>query len=663
MKLWFFRGFLAATPVLLLLLVEAALRLFDLGGYPPLQLTLVVDGERVLMSTNARFPERFFQERYDGALLASGRMRGEPFVADRPQRYRVVVVGASSVQGYPHPHRLAFPAFLRAMLQDVLPDRVVEVFNLGITPIASFAVARTVDEALAMDPDVVVVYSGHNEFYGLFGGAEQSKAAVRYHLMGWRLPHLMQRGADWVSRPAVASRQLLESLARRGQVHPRAELRERAAGALSHNLRVAVQAVRAAGARPVLCTLVANLEDFAPAGSLTPDTTAAAGREAWAAVNALHAATYANDDAAVTAALTALDLYHGEGLSGYALTAFARGRALRRSGRHAEASAELRRALELDTMPWRAPAAHNDSIRQLAADLQVELVDVEAEFGRAAAPRLPGWEWMVDHVHPSVQGQALIARTIAGVLLDAEQVAQLSPIDTYVERHGWIRADGVRVDQAMAELLGAPPMDRFHRHAAEIFRQRGARRWRELSAAERRGSQRWMKQGEMTPLALELANELYVDRQFAAAQKHYRAARLEAPYTPRGDLWASVQLGWCAHLQGAPLAQIAPELRESLARVAFVARSPGVQAAYIHFVRGSLHHFLGDSEAALAGLEQAFLDETFRADFLYSLFPLLAEQLLAVGRADDARRYAAMASAQADNPYFERLVESLRRGT
>ena len=130
MKLWFFRGFLAATPVLLLLLVEAALRLFDLGGYPPLQLTLVVDGERVLMSTNARFPERFFQERYDGALLASGRMRGEPFVADRPQRYRVVVVGASSVQGYPHPHRLAFPAFLRAMLQDVLPDRVVEVFNL-----------------------------------------------------------------------------------------------------------------------------------------------------------------------------------------------------------------------------------------------------------------------------------------------------------------------------------------------------------------------------------------------------------------------------------------------------------------------------------------------------------------------------------------------------
>ena len=65
--------------------------------------------------------------------------------------YRVAVVGASTVQGFPHPRRLAAAAFLEAMLQDALPHRQVEVFNLGITSIASFAVAQTLADAFALD--------------------------------------------------------------------------------------------------------------------------------------------------------------------------------------------------------------------------------------------------------------------------------------------------------------------------------------------------------------------------------------------------------------------------------------------------------------------------------------------------------------------------------
>lgn len=658
MRLWFFRVVLLTTPIVLLLLIEAALRLADVGGYPPLQVTLAVDGQRTLMSTNARYPERFFQERQEGALLASGRMRGEPFLADQPDRHRTIVIGASSVQGYPHPHRLAFPAFLRSMLQDAMPGRRVEVFNLGITSIASFAVARTVEEAISMDPDVIVVYSGHNEFYGLLGGGEQAKAAVRYRLLSWRLPYLMQRTVDWISSPAVASRQLLESLARRGEISPGADMRQEAADALAQNLRRAMRTVSEAGVRPILCTLAANLEDFAPAGSQSPDTTSVHGRQAWATSLALLRSSDAGDDAQVTAALAALAA-HDASVTDNAITAYGRGRALRRLGQHAEATRWLVRARELDTMPWRAPAAHNDSIRSVAADFGVELADVEAAFADASAPRLPGWEWMVDHVHPSVRGQALAARTVATVLLDDRQVAAVGDLEKYIERHQWIPADAVRVDQAMAELLAAPPMRRFHLQDAETFRKRGARRWQALSNAERRGAQRWIEQGETTPLAHEIANELYAEHRFAEALRHYRASRLEAPYTPRGDLWATVQVGWCARLLGAPLASVEAELRQSLARVPFVARSPGVDAPYIHFVRGSLSHFLGESAAALVDLEQAFLDETFRADFLYSLFPPLAEQLMQAGRKQDAQRYAGVATAQTGNPYFERLVESL----
>ena len=74
---------------------------------------------------------------------AAGQMGEHFFVEPAPaNRYRVVFVGASTVQGFPHPRRLAAASFLQAMLADAWPEREVEVVNLGITSIASFAVAR-----------------------------------------------------------------------------------------------------------------------------------------------------------------------------------------------------------------------------------------------------------------------------------------------------------------------------------------------------------------------------------------------------------------------------------------------------------------------------------------------------------------------------------------
>ena len=116
------------------------------------------------------------------------------FVEPAPENlYRVVFVGASTVQGFPHPRRLAAASFLESMLQDAMPDRTVEVFNLGITSIASFAVAQVVKDALALEPDLVVVYTGHNEFYGIYGAEESARYnELDYSLRQLHLAHLVQ---------------------------------------------------------------------------------------------------------------------------------------------------------------------------------------------------------------------------------------------------------------------------------------------------------------------------------------------------------------------------------------------------------------------------------------------------------------------------------------
>ena len=82
----------------------------------------------------------------EGKLIAGGRMYARPFVEPASSDpYRIVFLGASTVQGYPHPRSLAAAAFPEAMLEDVWPEKEVQVFNLEITSLASFAVARVLE--------------------------------------------------------------------------------------------------------------------------------------------------------------------------------------------------------------------------------------------------------------------------------------------------------------------------------------------------------------------------------------------------------------------------------------------------------------------------------------------------------------------------------------
>ena len=142
-RIWFLRLATVAVGAALVVGVEGLLRLMPGLGPSPLVVTLAEDeatGES-LRATSRFYAQRFFVQ-YKGRLAAAGQMGEHFFVEPAPaNRYRVVFVGASTVQGFPHPRRLAAASFLQAMLADAWPEREVEVVNLGITSIASFAVA------------------------------------------------------------------------------------------------------------------------------------------------------------------------------------------------------------------------------------------------------------------------------------------------------------------------------------------------------------------------------------------------------------------------------------------------------------------------------------------------------------------------------------------
>ena len=89
----------------------------------------------------------------------------QSFRAQRSERgVRVAFIGGSSVQGWPFRMRgVVFAELLEAELQARFPELEVEVINAGVGTYSSFQLVDVADQLQAFNPDVVVVYAGHND--------------------------------------------------------------------------------------------------------------------------------------------------------------------------------------------------------------------------------------------------------------------------------------------------------------------------------------------------------------------------------------------------------------------------------------------------------------------------------------------------------------------
>ena len=656
-RIWFFRLVTVVVGAALVVVAEGLLRLVPGLGPSPLVVTLAEDeasGES-LHATSRFYAQRFFAQ-YKGRLAAAGQMGEHFFVEPAPaNRYRVVFVGASTVQGFPHPRRLAAASFLQAMLADAWPEREVEVVNLGITSIASFAVAQVVEDALALSPDLVVVYTGHNEFYGLYGAGRYQR--LQYFLRQLHLTHLVDGligGIGTRDEPTD-----LIKMAARGEVPLDGPGRATAEQNLRDNLRRVSRLCERAQVPLVLCTIVANEAGFAPVGSTEGD-------EVWQTQVEQAAQVLTRGYVALEDAEDALQqLEQAAALSSeHAWLWYLQGRALERLGRDAQAQRAFRKARDLDTMPWRAPTAHNAVIRAVAKEHGVVLADVEAAFVAAAPVQGVGWEWMVDHVHFSVAGQALLARTVLHSVAGLQDIdlGLLRSGEAYRRDLGDLPVERVVAYNKMGAMLAQAPLHQYNGHNARYLKQLAAMEGQRLSLGERRGVEQWMQQGRQGPLVLAVADQLFTEGDFARAQVHYAAARREVPFTRRG-LWAAVQWGWCLKMQGTALTdEQRDEVRAALKQAGFLAHDPAVGASFVDFVKGQLYHLLEERELALTHLERAFGDEDFRRRYALSLFQALAAELVWAERVEDAREYARLLGGEVgQEARFLRMVEDQLR--
>ena len=182
-----FYGLMALIPIVALATFEGVLRLSWPGGAAPAFEKISVAGVPYL-SASPRVSRRYF-----GTEAMPPVPPTDLFAAVKPPHgLRIFVLGESSAAGFPYPPNGSFSRAVRDALRDALPGDSVEVVNLGIAATNSYAMLDLSRDVLDQHPDAVLIYSGHNEYYGALGvgstiGVGSSPTLVRAYLALERL--------------------------------------------------------------------------------------------------------------------------------------------------------------------------------------------------------------------------------------------------------------------------------------------------------------------------------------------------------------------------------------------------------------------------------------------------------------------------------------------
>ena len=339
--------------------------------------------------------------------------------------YRIFCLGGSTVQGRPFGIETSFTTWLELSLQAADGTRKWEVVNCGGVSYASYRLVPILEEVLAYQPDLIIVYTGHNEFLEdrtyrqikyvpeIVARPCRLTAQTRtYSLLHQGYVRLKGAGdeADAPDRPTLEAEvdAMLEYKGGLSQYHRDEKWRRDVVEHYRYNIRRMIQICRDAGVDLILANPVSNLRDSPPfknqhRDGLTPEEL---GRWESLIVRAAEL-----QDTNMYQAILALE----EALAvddRHAGTHYLAAKCYDALGDHDRARRSYVRAKDEDICPLRILDSMNRAVLETARQTGTALVDVRAVFDANSNAGIPGGVLMVDHVHPSFAGHQLIAHAL-----------------------------------------------------------------------------------------------------------------------------------------------------------------------------------------------------------------------------------------------------------
>ncbi|WP_428236115.1 tetratricopeptide repeat protein [Gracilimonas sp.] len=375
-----------SIPVLFFIILEVVLRGIDYMGNTELFIDPnIPQGEYYMPNPN-------FAARYFFYTKTIPNPSSDVFLQEKPEdTFRVFAMGGSSAAGYPYGYNGTFSRVVKDMLTDAIPDRKVEVVNVATSAISTYTLFDQVDEILEQKPDAVMIYAGHNEFYGALGvGSNENLGAfpgfVRFYLKLQRfktfmlLREMIVNSGQWIAttlsdeEPTTGT--LMERIISDQSIELNGPEYELAMIQFRSNMEAIVQKFADADVPVYLSTIASNVKDQPPFVSIEEDQNP-----------------------------PAVEIYQ-EATSMY------------QSGDTTSAKEQFEYAKDLDGLKFRAPSDINKIINSLSASYpNTTLVPVHSAFEEASTDGIIGNSLMLEHLHPNQKGYFLMGKSFAETLL------------------------------------------------------------------------------------------------------------------------------------------------------------------------------------------------------------------------------------------------------
>jgi len=298
----------------------------------------------------------------------------------KPRTFRVFVLGGSSAAGYPYMPLGSFSRYIRKRLEIVYPNSIIEVVNISMTAVNSYTIRDLIPDVIKKDPDLILIYAGHNEYYGAYGvGSAESIGTSRafinsmIFLNRFKTVILIRDGLNRIkrllSKNVKMSGTLMSRMAKDQEIILNSKSYQTGLNQFTENMRDVIQMVQKKKIPIVFGTLVSNLRDQKPFVSIRTETVPAA--------NPIFA----------------------EANAAYKLDDFQKSDSL------------YRYAKDLDALRFRASEDINEIILQLGEEYHIPIARIDSAFQVKNPHGIIGKNLMTDHLHPTLDGQKLIGKT------------------------------------------------------------------------------------------------------------------------------------------------------------------------------------------------------------------------------------------------------------
>ncbi len=364
---------LVLLPIVLIIAFELILRAVDYG-YNTDVFIKVAPG---YYGSNPKLAKKYFHN-----VKGVPNTINDVFKIEKPKNcFRVFVLGGSSGAGYPYMPLGSFSRYVRKRLELVYPYSEIEVVNLSMTAVNSYTIKDIVPSVLEQKPDLILIYAGHNEYYGALGVGSMENLGSNIGLVNLSVKLEKFKTYQFIrnvikyfvkelgknKRPHTGT--LMSRMAEKKKIPFQSDIFKTGIKQFNENMSDVLDEIHSAGVPVLFATLGSNLMGLKP--------------------------------------------FISEKYKNYppAKKIFTEAEIALRDGNIKDADAKFRFAKDLDMLRFRAPEKINKTIRQLSKKYGAIIVNADSALNAESKKGIIGNDLMVDHLHPTLRGYQIIGKT------------------------------------------------------------------------------------------------------------------------------------------------------------------------------------------------------------------------------------------------------------